>query len=69
MPAVNDRAKWRGRRPKAAKERTRGKWCAESAAHSAMGIWVTRKVGATDHNGLEGERRRVWWEAEAGVDS
>jgi hypothetical protein len=27
-----------GRRPKAAKERTRGRWCGERAAHSVMGI-------------------------------
>jgi len=33
-----------GRRPKAAKERTRGGWGAENAAHSAMGIWLMRKV-------------------------
>jgi len=37
----------RGRRPKAAKERTRGRWCAESAAHLAMGFgwrgrWMRR---------------------------
>jgi hypothetical protein len=34
----------RGRRPKAAKERTRGGWGAENAAHCAMGIWLMRKV-------------------------
>jgi hypothetical protein len=45
-----------GRRPKAAKERTRGRWCAERAAHSAMGIWLMRKVGGTDRNALEGEQ-------------
>jgi hypothetical protein len=45
-----------GRRPKAAKERTRGRWCVESAAHSAMGIWVRRKVRAMGGNALEGER-------------
>ena len=33
-----------GRRPKAAKERTRGGWGAENAAHCAMGIWLMRKV-------------------------
>ena len=33
-----------GRRPKAAKERTRGGWVAENAAHSAMVIWLMRKV-------------------------
>ena len=32
------------RRPKAAEERTRGGWGAENAAHSAMGIWLMRKV-------------------------
>jgi len=41
-----------GRRPKAAKERTRGRWCAEGAARSAMGIRVTRKVCATTAMGL-----------------
>jgi uncharacterized protein YgiB involved in biofilm formation len=33
-----------GRRPKAAKERTRGGWGAKNAARSAMGIWLMRKV-------------------------
>lgn len=33
-----------GRRPKAAKERTRGGWDAENAAHWAMGIWLMRKL-------------------------
>jgi hypothetical protein len=33
-----------GRRPKAAKEGTRGEWGAKNAAHSAMGIWLMRKV-------------------------
>src|SRR6266481_1641429 len=40
------------RRPKAAKERTRGRWSAEGAAHSAMGIWLTRKVRAKERNAL-----------------
>ena len=30
--------------------------CAEGAVHWAMGIWVMRKVGATDRNALEGEQ-------------
>jgi hypothetical protein len=37
-----------GRRPKAAKERTRGGWGAENAAHCAMGIWLMRKVRARE---------------------
>ncbi len=45
MPAGDGGATYtRGRRPKAAKERTRGEWGAENAAHSAMGIWLVRKV-------------------------
>jgi len=44
------------RRPKAAKERTRGRWSAEGAAHSAMGIWLTRKVRATERNALGREQ-------------
>jgi len=32
------------RRPKAAKERTRGGWGAENAANSAMGDWLMRRV-------------------------
>jgi len=39
MPASDSGATCtRGRRPKAAKERTRGRWCAESAAHSEEGV-------------------------------
>jgi hypothetical protein len=49
-----------GRRSKAAKERTRGRWCAEGAAHSAMGIWLTRKVGAKERDALWYEQRRDW---------
>jgi len=45
MPASDSGATYTsGRRPKAAKERTRGGWGAENAAHSAMGIWLMRKV-------------------------
>ena len=45
MPASDIGARYSsGRRPKAAKERTRGGWGAENAAHSAMGIWLMRKV-------------------------
>ena len=45
MPASDIGATYTvGRRPKAAKERTRGRWGAEKAAHSAMGIWLMRKV-------------------------
>src|SRR5450631_714743 len=41
MPASDSGATYTsGRRPKAAKERTRGGWSAENAAHSAMGIWL-----------------------------
>ena len=43
-----------GRRPKAAKERTRGGWGAENAAHSAMGIWLMRKVRARECRVLRG---------------
>ena len=45
-----------GRRPKAAKERTRGRLCGERAAHSAMGICVGMKVRSMDRNGLKDER-------------
>jgi hypothetical protein len=34
----------------------RGRWCAEGAAHSAMGIWLTRKVCAKERNALEREQ-------------
>jgi hypothetical protein len=45
MPASDSGATYTsGRRPKATKERTRGEWGAENAAHSAMGIWLMRKV-------------------------
>jgi hypothetical protein len=45
MPASDIGATYTsGRRPKAAKEGTRGGWGAENAAHSAMGIWLMRKV-------------------------
>jgi len=45
MPASDSGATYTsGRRPKVAKERTRGGWGAENAAHSAMGIWLLRKV-------------------------
>src|ERR1019366_10669797 len=47
MPASGIGAAYTGgRRPKAAKEGTRGGWYAENAAHSAMGIWLARKVSA-----------------------
>ena len=45
-----------GRRPKAAKERTRGRLCGGRAAHSAMGICVRMKVRSMDRNGLKDER-------------
>lgn len=49
MPASDIGATYAsGRRPKAAKERTRGEWGAENAAHSAMGIWLMRKVRARE---------------------
>jgi hypothetical protein len=45
MPASDSRATYTGgRRPKAAKEGTRGRPHAENATHYAMGIWLTRKV-------------------------
>ena len=45
MPASDIGARYSsGRRPKATKERTRGEWGAENAAHSAMGIWLVLKV-------------------------
>ena len=50
MPAVNDRAM---RRWPASESRQRTNprvMGAEGAAYSAMGIWVMRKVGATDRN-------------------
>ena len=43
-----------GRRPKAAKERTRGGWGAENAAHSAMGIRLARRVRARQCRVLRG---------------
>ena len=43
-----------GRRPKAAKEGTRGGWGAENAAYSAMGIWLMRKVRARESRVLGG---------------
>jgi hypothetical protein len=45
MPASDIGATYAsGRRPKAAKERTRGGQGGEDAAHCAMGIWLMRKV-------------------------
>ena len=45
MPASDSGATYTsGRRPKAAKERTRGGWGAENAANSAMGDWLMRRV-------------------------
>ena len=44
MPASDSGATYTScRRPKAAKERTRGGWVAENAANSAMGIWLMEK--------------------------
>ena len=55
MPASDIGATYAsGRRPKAAKERTRGEWGAEYAAHSAMGIWLMRKVRARECRVLRG---------------
>ncbi len=55
MPASDSGATYTsGRRPKAAKERTRGGWGAENAAHSAMGIWLMRKVRARGCRVLRG---------------
>ena len=45
MPASDSGATYTsGRRPKAAKERTRGGWDAENTAHCAMEIWLMRKL-------------------------
>ena len=64
MPASDIGATYAsGRRPKAAKERTRGGWGAENAAHSAMGIWLMRKVRAGECRVLRGG----WQEAIARV--
>ena len=55
MPASDIDATYSsGRRPKAAKERTRGGWGAENAAHSTMGIWLMRKVRARECRVLRG---------------
>ena len=55
MPASDSGATYSsGRRPKAAKEGTRGGWGAENAAHSAMGIWLMRKVRARECRVLRG---------------
>ena len=55
MPASDIGATYAsGRRPQAAKERTRGGWGAENAAHSAMGIWLMRKVRARECRVLRG---------------
>ena len=55
MPASDSGATYTGgRRPKAAKERTRGGWGAENAAHSAMGIWLMRKERARECRVLRG---------------
>jgi hypothetical protein len=55
MPASDSGATYTsGRRPKATKERTRGEWGAENAAHSAMGIWLVRKVRARERRVLRG---------------
>ena len=55
MPASDIGATYTsGRRPKAAKERTRGGWGAENAAPSAMGIWLMRKVRARECRVLRG---------------
>ena len=55
MPASDIGATYAsGRRPKAAKERTRGGWGAENASHSAMGIWLMRKVRARECRVLRG---------------
>ena len=45
MPASDIGATYTGgRRPKAAKERTRGGWDAENTAHCAMEIWLMRRL-------------------------
>jgi hypothetical protein len=41
-PAVSELARALGRRPKAVKERTRGRWCTESGV--ITGIWPIRKL-------------------------
>src|SRR5712671_1664477 len=69
MPASDSGATYTsGRRPKAAKERTRGGWGAENAAHSAMGIWLLRKVCARERGVLRGGWLRGWQAAIARVD-
>ena len=68
MPAVNDRAMCTVPASESRQITNPRVMWAEGAAHSAMGIWVTRKLGATDRNALESEQRYALWEAEAGVD-
>ena len=69
MPAIDSRAtSTGGRRPKAAKERTRGRWCTEGAAQLAMGIWLRRRVCAKERDGLAREQYCGWEPAEAWVD-
>jgi hypothetical protein len=57
-----------GRRPKAAKERTRGRWCAEGAAQLAMGIWLRRRVCAKELDAFGREHYRGWQPAVGWVD-
>lgn len=57
-----------GRRPKAAKERTRGRWWAEGAAQLAMGIWPRRRPRGKERVALGRERYCGWEPAEAWVD-
>jgi hypothetical protein len=55
MPAIDIGATYTsGRRPKAAKEGTRGGWVAENAAHCAMGIWLARRERARQCRVLRG---------------
>ena len=69
MPASDIGATYTsGRRPKAAKEGTRGGWGAENAACSAMGIWLMLKAWARKHLVLRGGRLRIWQIAIARVD-
>jgi hypothetical protein len=57
-----------GRRPKAAKERTRGAMIGGGAAASIMGIWLTRKVCAKERDAPGREQCRDRQATAAGID-